>query len=188
MNSEHKSKSRQGVQHDLMGSRTMETRYQRAQVLLDGAFKGNLALNDALIPHWIAGPGIVDSDSFWYERSYKKTGNEPSTIINNEPSSRIDKVPTVGLGREFRLVSAKVASNTIAFDHDALASALAQVSGHAVDKEDLPFRFITTSLIYSLIKASGMTKSPSVTGTARLNKEELEHYIIDGQLASKSTG
>lgn len=94
----------------------MESRYQRAQSLMQGMFTKTSAFNTTVIPHWIG-----DSDCFWYEREFK-------------------------IGKEFRLVDAAAGSNEIAFDHAALAKALAQASGEAVNAEDLPIRKMDLSL------------------------------------------
>ena len=98
--------------------------YQRAQAVLQGLGTKSLVQNDTLFPHW-----IENTDYFWYERAIK-----------------IDKESTVKIGKEFRLVDAKAASNSAAFDHDALAQALAQASGQTVDKEDLPISSVDISL------------------------------------------
>ena len=94
----------------------MESRYQRAQSLMQGMFTKTSAFNTTLIPHWIG-----DSDCFWYEREFK-------------------------IGKEFRLVDAAAGSNDIAFDHAALAKALAQASGETVNAEDLPISKIDLCL------------------------------------------
>ena len=94
----------------------METRYQRAQNLMQGMFTKTSAFNTTLIPHWVG-----DSDCFWYEREFK-------------------------IGKEFRLVDAAAGSNNIAFDHAALAKALAQASGETVIAGDLPINKIDLSL------------------------------------------
>ena len=86
----------------------METRYQRAQTLMQGMFTKSIAFNTTLVPHW-----IEDSDCFWYEREFR-------------------------VGKEFRLVNASMRSNDIAFDHTALANALCKASGQGVDAKDLP--------------------------------------------------
>lgn len=103
---------------------TMTSRYQQAQTLLQGVGTKNIIQNDTLFPHWIEG-----SDCFWYERAIKR-GVEP----------------LIKIGKEYRLVDAKVASNTTAFDHDELAVALAQASNQTVDKEDLPIKNVSINL------------------------------------------
>ena len=102
----------------------MEARYQQAQALLQGFCTKNLVQNDTLFPHW-----IESTDCFWYERA-----------------TRLDKEPTVKIGKEFRLVDAKAAINAAAFDHDVLAQALAQTSDQPVDKEDLPISSVAINL------------------------------------------
>ena len=87
----------------------MEARYQRAQTLMQGA-NGikKLALNTTVIPFWIG-----DTDSFWYVRETKK-------------------------GKCFRRVDAEEKTNIDAFDHQALACALAEQTGEEIDFENLP--------------------------------------------------
>ena len=65
--------------------------------------------NMSVSPHWIDG-----TDSFWYLR----TGRD---------------------GKEFLLVDTKNGTRVSAFDHSALAEALAEASGSEVDPLDLPF-------------------------------------------------
>ena len=93
---------------------TMEARYQRAMQLVQGMYNNKVVHNDIVYPHWIAQSGC-----FWYERRLKN-------------------------GKQYRLVDAKAKTNTVAFDHQALAQAL------AVDKEvnadDLPLHAVDISL------------------------------------------
>lgn len=91
-------------------------RYEQAQSLMQGVMSKRLVLNDAVFPHW-----IEDSDCFWYEREVSG-----------------DKVSSTALGREYRLVDAKAVSNTQAFDHQALVSALEEASGQTIDPQSLP--------------------------------------------------
>lgn len=86
----------------------MKKKYQRAQTLMQGVWNQKLVRNDTLFPHWIDG-----SDCFWYERAHKT-------------------------GKEYRLVDAVVATNEIAFDHAALAHALAKVTKQDINPENLP--------------------------------------------------
>lgn len=95
--------------------------YRRAESVLAGFGTSNLVQNDMLAPHW-----IDESDYFWYERATKMSDGDSITI-----------------GKEYRLVNAKAASNEPAFDHDALAKALASASGKEVaevDKNSLPIK------------------------------------------------
>ena len=94
----------------------MVARYQRAQSLMQGLFSTSIACNTTVIPHWIGA-----SDCFWYEREYT-------------------------VGREFRLVDAKLLTNEIAFDHGDLARALTKASGQNIDAEDLPIQKVQISL------------------------------------------
>ncbi|ETN92060.1 Prolyl tripeptidyl peptidase precursor [Gammaproteobacteria bacterium MOLA455] len=88
---------------------TILARYRRAEALEHESVDGAM-VSDALIrPNWIG-----DSDQFWYTRS------------------------THDKGTEYRLVNAKTANNTVAFDHKRLATALADATGETVSESALP--------------------------------------------------
>lgn len=106
----------------------MEARYQRAQSLMQGMFSKRMAFNTTLIPHW-----IDSSEYFWYERELK-------------------------IGKQFRLVDAIARSNEKAFNHEALANALANASGQTVDADDLPISKIEMSLSPLQLKFSAFGK------------------------------
>lgn len=91
-------------------------RYQQAQALMQGMLSNRVVLNDAVFPHW-----IEDSHHFWYKRE------------------------TVD-GKEYRLVNANTGNNTLAFDHKALANALALVSMETIDYLDLPVKDVSITL------------------------------------------
>ena len=97
-------------------SNKISDRYHQAQSLMQGMLTNKIALNDAVFPHW-----VDESDNFWYLRD------------TND-------------GREFRLVDAAAASNTAAFDHQALATTLSAAAGQSADAEDLPITEVTLSL------------------------------------------
>lgn len=82
-------------------------RYQRAQTLEQGVFTKKVAFNTTLYPHWIEG-----SECFWYIRDSAS-------------------------GREYRLVDAVAATNSVAFNHQALANALEVASGEKADADKL---------------------------------------------------
>ena len=90
--------------------------YQQAQAIAQGVLTKRLILNDAVFPHWIEG-----SDFFWYLRETRA-------------------------GKEYRLVNPKEASNQPAFDHQALADALAKASAQTVDPENLPISTLKIQL------------------------------------------
>ena len=104
----------------------MAARYQSAQSLVGGLTNSSLVQNDVLVPYWIG-----DSDCFWYERAIKLSEN-----------------PTV-IGKEYRMVNAKTGSNNIAFDHGALAEALAKASGKEVNPNNLPVTQFSLTLLSS---------------------------------------
>ena len=90
--------------------------YQRAQRWL--CFDSDkLALNTTVIPNWTEQASV-----FWYLRE---------SFVNGESAN--------GTAKAFRKVDAKQASNEPAFDHTALATALAAASGERVDSDHLPF-------------------------------------------------
>lgn len=103
---------------------TMESRYQRAQSLVQGIWTDNIAFNDTIYPIW-----IESSDCFWYER-VTKTGKGDSAIF----------------GKEYRLVDAKAATNKLAFDHKVLAAALAKTSTQKVVASNLPIKEVNITL------------------------------------------
>ena len=103
-------------------------RYESAQNILQGQLSNKIILNDAVFPHW-----IDESDLFWYVR-------ETNT------------------GKEFRLVNARDASNTLAFDHVALADALAKISQKEVDAFDLPIADVDMDCSVSVINFSAYQK------------------------------
>ena len=82
---------------------TTLARYQQAHQLLQGIMTRRVILNDGIFPHWIG-----DSPCCWYQRDTRA-------------------------GIEFRLLNAEAASNTLAFDHQALATALQSAAGEAVN-------------------------------------------------------
>ena len=68
----------------------------------------SMTLNAQIQPHWIG-----DSDHFWYMR-------------------------TSARGTEYRRVNASAACNTEAFDHNKLATALADATGETISESALP--------------------------------------------------
>lgn len=91
-------------------SNDMLARYEQAKSILKGAMPTRVVLNDAVFSHW-----IEDSSCFWYTRETRD-------------------------GKQFRLVDAEAASNTLAFDHKALADMLSRTTGQFVDSENLPIK------------------------------------------------
>ena len=101
----------------------MEKRYQQAQAFMQGYTTTNLVQNESIFPHWIVDTNNKSINMFWYERAYQS-------------------------GKQYRLVDAKNATNTVAFDHTHFANALAIVSKQDINAQDLPISHI------------GMTGSP----------------------------
>ena len=99
----------------------VEARYQRAWQLEQAsrpltAKPEKFTFNTTVYPCW-----IKDSDCFWYERETKA-------------------------GKEYRLVDASAGTNSAAFNHQALAKALAKTCGKKIDAQDLPLDGVTISL------------------------------------------
>ena len=87
----------------------LTARYQRAAHLEDSAFDETLiARNTTLFPHWVEGNAV-----FWYQQ--------------DTPD-----------GHGYRLVDASAKTNQSAFDHSALATALAEASAETVEADKLP--------------------------------------------------
>lgn len=82
--------------------------YEQAQSMLEGLMPGRLVLNDAVLSCW-----IENSACFWY-------------------------IKETQAGKEYRLVDAAKGVNGLAFDHKALADALAEAVGQTVDWRNLP--------------------------------------------------
>ena len=108
-------------------SDNIEARYRRAEKLMQAACGNiNLATNTTVLPRWIEG-----SDSFWYIRDTE-------------------------LGHCYRLVDAGKKSNTSAFDHKALACALAMDSGEEIDPENLPLADVRITLSPRVVTFSAL--------------------------------
>ena len=96
---------------------SLTERYRRAEYYaLASAGKRKPALNTTVYPNWIG-----QSDCFWYLRELDQ-------------------------GSEYRLVNAATQSNTPAFDHKALATALAQASQQTVDPNKLNLEALSIEL------------------------------------------
>jgi dipeptidyl-peptidase 4 len=99
----------------------MTEKYRRTEAVIQGLRTPTLVQNDKLCPYWIDG-----TDYFWYEKTLLLAPDE--------------------VGKEFRLVSARDGSNTPAFDHAALARALADAAGEIVNADALPIRLVVMQL------------------------------------------
>jgi dipeptidyl-peptidase 4 len=98
----------------------MTEKYRRAETLMQGADR--LVQNDRLCTYW-----IDNTDYFWYERTLRLASGE--------------------VGKEYRLVNARDGLNIPAFDHAALARALAKASGETVSADALPIRLVAVQLL-----------------------------------------
>lgn len=109
---------------------TIGEQYQRAQTLIQGYWTRNIVANSTVFPIWIDG-----SDCFWYERD---------TEISQQPVSPAGSLAK--WNKEYRLVNARTASNTRAFDSESLAVALAEAAQQTVDKNCLPITDVSMTL------------------------------------------
>ena len=103
---------------------TLKEKYQRAQNLMQGFWGRAIVPNTMVYPNW-----ILETDCFWYERDVNLDKNI------HHPDKPIDK-----WDKQYRLVNAKTRTNSIAFDHGALAAALCEVSGEEVNENFLPIQ------------------------------------------------
>lgn len=106
----------------------IHARYEQAQRIIDGTLSTRLVQNDCVFPHW-----IEESESFWYIRDTK-------------------------VGKDYRLVNAEEGTNNAAFDHQVLASALANVTGQAIDPLNLPIIDISFNLTSSQVLFTAFEK------------------------------
>jgi dipeptidyl-peptidase 4 len=107
----------------------MTEKYRRTEAIMQGLGTHKLVQNSKLYPYW-----IDDSDYFWYERTLRLASGEA--------------------GKEYRLVNARDGSNIPAFDHAALARALAKSTGESVSVDALPIRLVAMQLLDPVSPAS----------------------------------
>ena len=124
-------------------------RYEQAQTLLQGWLNTHLVKNEAVYPHW-----IENSHCFWY---LKDTEN----------------------GKQFRMVNADTASNTVAFDHQALADSLALVTGHTINADNLPIKQVTFSLSSTQIDFRALDKNWRFDTATAICEEDIAWQKID---------
>ena len=125
------------------------TCYQRAQTIVQGILSKRLVLNDAVFPHWIG-----TSDCFWYQRETKE-------------------------GKEYRIVDAIAATNQFAFDHQALANALAKASNKKLDPQDLPISGVEIQLSPRQVRFSAFDQH-WVFNSKKKTCETVEPTCVDG--------
>jgi len=115
-------------------------RYERAQSIVQGIMTRRVVLNDGVFPHWIG-----STSYFWYQRETLE-------------------------GKTFCLVNAETKSNTVAFDHQTLAAALATVSGQCVNTDDLP------------IKVTGLQLADAISSVTVVHFSAYEkHWVFNTQ-------
>ena len=113
--------------------KSIDLRYAEAQRLLNGFSEKTIVRNDSVFTYWIEGTNV-----FWYEKD---------TFIGEIP------------GKQYRLVNAETGKNDLAFDHNALASALSLVSGMDVDGKSLPISEVSILLKPLQVKFAAFGKS-----------------------------
>lgn len=144
------------------GSTEMEVRYQRAQALMHGYRTESLIQNDRILPHW-----IEHTPYFWYVRTYK-----------------IDKEPSVSIGKQYRLVNAKAWTNEPAFDQAALATALANAAGKEVNVKDLPISQVSISLSPLIVRFSAFNQHWQFDGSSATCKAVKVNTIANNEALS----
>ena len=115
-----------------ISTEAVHTRYHQANALVQGIMTNRVVRNDGVFPHWLG-----DSQCFWYQR-------ETTT------------------GKAFHLVDANQQSNTIAFDHAALARALAGAMECEIDPDDLPITLVGMQLAEEATDQCGSDASARV--------------------------
>ena len=131
---------------------TILSRYEQAQALLQGVLNTHLVRNDAVYPHW-----IEKSHCFWY---LKDTEN----------------------GKQFRMVNVDAASNTVAFDHQALADGLALATGQTINADNLPIKHVTFSLSPTQIGFRAFDKNWQFDTATAMCKEDIAWQKIKSEL------
>lgn len=111
-----------------------------------------LTFNTTVYPYWIA-----DSDCFWYQQETRS-------------------------GQSFRLVDAKAATNTLAFNHQTLADALTAVTGEAVDAENLPLAQVTLSLAPTRLSFTALNQHWSFNDDSK-TLQQVDAYPTDWSLS-----
>lgn len=104
-------------------------KYEKAREILRCIFTKKGPLNTTVYPNWIG-----STDHFWYIKELKEER------------------------KAFRLVDAKAASNALAFDHQRLAGALADMAKEDVDGHKLPFAAIDLELEPRVVRFSAFEK------------------------------
>ena len=148
-------------------------RYQQAQSLEQGAMSKTLVLNDAVFAHWIG-----NTECFWYERETREEKDSPKNGDGGTESETNTESSTV-LGKEYRLVDAKEATNNTAFDHKSLACALVKASGQQVDPRNLPITVVDITLSPQQIHFQAFEKH-WVFAADRKNCEVVQITTVDG--------
>ena len=103
--------------NDQQDTTTLEACYRRAAILQRAVGNMNsIAMNTTLVPHW-----IDDTEYFWYRRKTRA-------------------------GTNFRLVNAEATTNLEAFDHQALARSLVEVTHKNIEANNLPIHKVQITL------------------------------------------
>lgn len=145
---------------------SMQVRYERAQILLQGIWTQKVAFNDTVYPIWIKG-----TDFFWYERT-KKSKRGGKEIF----------------GKEYRLVDANAGTNQLAFDHSVFAVSLTAATANEVNPINLPIGNVELTLNPLTIKFTAFDKQwifDSQTEICSEDKLIKDHWLVspDGNQA-----
>ena len=141
------------TEKNTLNSSSILARYRRAEALEHAKFDGSMVLNAQIIPQWIG-----DSNCFWYRCSNRKNPDLAAEIAT-----------------EYRLVRAKSGTNTEAFDHTVLATALAEAANQPVDALSLPISHLHFDLDNEQITFDAFDQRWQFDGTVKSVKKSVAH-------------
>ena len=81
------------------------------------------------------------------------------------------------IGKQYRLVDAKTATNKVAFDHAALAASLEKISGQMINEENLPISHATLRLSPLTIHFNAFSRRWRFKGESK-TCEEISNYDV----------
>ncbi|MDC0000570.1 DPP IV N-terminal domain-containing protein, partial [Porticoccaceae bacterium] len=128
---------------------TILNRYEQAQTLLQGVLNTHLVKNEAVYPHW-----VENSHCFWYLKDAEN-------------------------GKQFRMVNVDTASNTVAFDHQAMADGLALATGQIINADNLPIKQVIFTLSPTQIGFRAFDKNWRFDTATATCKEDIAWQKID---------
>ena len=130
-------------------SKTIETRYQTAQSIVQGLRNQSVVQNDNLEVRWIS-----QSSCFWYTKRCQLDRNSSKS---NDLLGRAGRESAV-MGLEYRLVNVEEQSNRLAFDHHQLAHALSRASRQEVDVRALLLSDVDIALSPLVVEFSAFSQ------------------------------